>query len=104
MLKFRAADGHEFAAFEAGDVKAPRGLVLLQEIFGVNQHIQAVAKRLAGFGYRVLAPALFDRVKPGVALGYSLDEMYEGIALRSPIPHEQTMMDIEAAVAAFRWA
>ncbi len=100
MLKLRAADGHEFAAFEAGDVKAPRGLVLLQEIFGVNQHIQAVAKRLAGFGYRVLAPALFDRVKPGVALGYSLDEMYEGLALRSPIPREQTMMDIEAAAAA----
>jgi carboxymethylenebutenolidase len=101
MLKLTAADGHEFQAFVAGNVNAPRGLVLLQEIFGVNEHIQAVATRLAGFGYRVLAPALFDRERRDVALGYSHDEMYEGLALRAAIPHELTMQDIAAAAEVF---
>jgi len=101
MLKLTAADGHEFDVFEAGNVNAPRGLVLLQEIFGVNAHIRAVAERLAGYGYRVLAPALFDRVKRHVELGYEAADMQEGVALRAPIPHEQTLMDIAATAAAF---
>ena len=101
MLKLTAADGHEFAAFEAGNVNAPRGIVLLQEIFGVNQHIRDVAERLAGYGYRVLAPALFDRVRRGVELGYEAADMQEGVALRAPIPQEQTLLDIAATAAAF---
>ena len=101
MLKLTAADGHEFDVFEAGNVNAPRGLVLLQEIFGVNEHIRAVAERLAGYGYRVLAPALFDRVQKGVELGYESADIQAGVALRAPIPHEQTLMDIQATAAAF---
>lgn len=101
MLKLTAADGHEFETFEAGNVNATRGIVLLQEIFGVNAHIRAVAERLAGHGYRVLAPALFDRVKHGVELGYDSAAMQEGVALRAPIAHEQTLMDIAATAAAF---
>lgn len=100
MLKLKAADGHEFEAFEAGNVNAPRALVVLQEIFGVNAHMRSVAERLAGYGYHVLAPALFDRVKRGVELGYGPADMQEGIALRAPIPHEQTLMDIEATAVA----
>lgn len=101
MLKLTAADGHEFEAFEAGNVNAPRGIVLLQEIFGVNPHIRKVAERLAGYGYRVLAPALFDRVQRGVELGYEPADMQAGVALRTPIPQEQTLMDIAATAAAF---
>lgn len=101
MLKLTAADGHEFDVFEAGNVNAPRGLVLLQEIFGVNAHIRSVAERLAGYGYRVLAPALFDRTQRGVELGYDSESMFEGIALREPIAHAKTLMDVEATAAAF---
>lgn len=101
MLKLTAADGHEFDVFEAGNVNAPRGLVLLQEIFGVNAHIRTVAERLAGYGYRVLAPALFDRVKRNIELGYEAADMQQGVALRAPIPHEQTLLDITATAAAF---
>ncbi|WP_297490247.1 dienelactone hydrolase family protein [Acidocella sp.] len=100
MLKLTAADGHEFAAFEAGNVNAPRALVVLQEIFGVNAHMRGVAERLAGYGYHVLAPALFDRVQRGVELGYEPADMQAGIALRAPIPHEQTLLDIEATAQA----
>ncbi len=101
MLKLTAADGHEFDVFEAGNVNAPRGIVLLQEIFGVNQHIRNVAERLAGYGYRVLAPALFDRVQRNVELGYEAADMQAGVALRAPIPHAATLTDIEATAAAF---
>ena len=100
MLKLKAADGHEFDVFEAGNVNAQRGIVLLQEIFGVNPHIRKVAERLASYGYRVLAPALFDRARRGVELGYEDADKKEGVALRAHIPPEQVLLDIEATAAA----
>ena len=101
MLQLTAADGHKFSAFEAGNVNAPRGLVVVQEIFGVNAHIRAVAERLAGFGYRVLAPALFDRVERNVELGYDAEGIAKGRALRDQIPEAQSLLDLEAAAVAF---
>jgi carboxymethylenebutenolidase len=101
MLTLTAADGHQFGAFEAGNVNAPRGLVVVQEIFGVNRHMRLVAERLAGFGYRVLSPALFDRAEPGAELGYTPDDIQKGLALRAKISEAQVMADIEATAAAF---
>jgi carboxymethylenebutenolidase len=101
MMKLTAADGHEFGTFEAGNVNAPRGLVVVQEIFGVNAHMRLVAERLASFGYRVLAPAMFDRAEPGTELGYTQADMQKGMALRGKISNEQIEMDIEATAAAF---
>ena len=46
------------------------GILLIQEIFGVNEHIRSVADRLAAEGYVVLAPDLFWRMKPNIELGY----------------------------------
>lgn len=101
MLKLTASDGHEFSVFEAGNVNAPRGLVVLQEIFGVNQHMRSVSERLAGFGYRVLSPAVFDRVERGVELGYEPEDIKKGIELRSKIPESAVLDDILATAAAF---
>ncbi len=101
MLKLTASDGHEFAVFEAGNVNAPRGLVVLQEIFGVNGHMRLVSERLAGFGYRVLSPAVFDRVERGVELGYEPEDMKKGIDIRSKIPESAVLADILATAAAF---
>ena len=101
MMKLTAADGHEFGAFEAGNVNAPRGLVVLQEIFGVNAHMRLVSERLAGFGYRVLCPAVFDRAEPGVELGYTPDDVQKGVALRAKISDAAALLDIEAAAAVF---
>jgi len=101
MLQLRAADGHEFEAFEAGNINAPRCLVVLQEIFGVNAHIRAVSERLASYGYRVLAPALFDRAERSVELGYDKPGIDKGIALRAQISEAQTLLDLEATAAAF---
>jgi carboxymethylenebutenolidase len=101
MMKLTAADGHEFETFEAGNVNSPRCLVVVQEIFGVNGHMRLVSERLAGFGYRVLCPALFDRAERGTELGYTQDDMQKGLALRAQITEEQVMADIEATAAAF---
>jgi len=100
MMLLTAADGHKFEVFEAGNVNAPRCLVVLQEIFGVNAHMRLVSERLAGFGYRVLSPALFDRAEPGTELGYSPDDMKKGVALRAAIPDAAVLADIEATAAA----
>jgi carboxymethylenebutenolidase len=101
MMKVTAADGHKFDVFEAGNVNAPRALLVVQEIFGVNGHMRAVSERLAGFGYRVFSPALFDRVEPGTELGYGPDDIQKGLALRAKISEAQVLADIEAAAAAF---
>jgi carboxymethylenebutenolidase len=101
MLSLTAADGHEFRCFEAGNVNASRGLVVVQEIFGVNQHIRSVSQRLAGFGYRVLSPAIFDRAERDVELGYTAEDVQKGLALRAQITEAQVMADIEACAAAF---
>jgi carboxymethylenebutenolidase len=100
MMQLTAADGHRFEAFEAGNVNAPRCLVVVQEIFGVNAHMRLVSERLAGFGYRVLSPALFDRVERNAELGYAPEDMKKGVTLRGQISDEAVLADIEATAAA----
>jgi carboxymethylenebutenolidase len=101
MLTLAAADGHPFDAFEAGNINAPRALVVLQEIFGVNAHMRLVSERLAGFGYHVLCPALFDRAEKHVELGYEAADRDKGVALRASIPTEAVLADIAATAAVF---
>ena len=57
---------------------AAAAIVVIQEIFGVNEHIRSVVDRYASFGYHAIAPALFDRVKPGVELDYDADGIAHG--------------------------
>jgi carboxymethylenebutenolidase len=101
MMKLTAADGHEFKAFEAGNVNAPRGMVVVQEIFGVNAHMRLVSERLAGFGYRVLCPAIFDRAERDLELDYTPEDIQKGLAARAKIQEAATLLDIEATAAAF---
>ena len=70
VVKLQASDGHELDAYVAEPEGKPRaGLVVVQEIFGVNQHIRSVADRFAQEGFYAVAPALFDRVQRNVELG-----------------------------------
>ena len=99
-IKTKAADGHELAVYRAEPSGQARGgLVIAQEIFGVNSHIRAVCDGYAAEGFLVVAPALFDRVERGVELGYQSDDIARGRALREPIGLEQALMDMEAAAA-----
>ena len=100
-IKLTAADGVAIDAYRADPAGTPKGgLVVLQEIFGVNPHIRRVADGFAAEGYRVIAPALFDRVKPGVELDYNQDGMSAGIALMGQVDQAKAILDVAAAVVA----
>lgn len=100
-VQLTAGDGHALAAYRAEPEGAPRaGLVVLQEIFGVNSHIRAVADGFAAEGYVVLAPALFDRVEPGIELGYTPEDVQAGRDIRARIAHDDAVRDMAAAAAA----
>jgi carboxymethylenebutenolidase len=100
-VKLTAADGHELDAYVAAPkAKAKGGLVVVQEIFGVNSHIRRVADQYSAQGYRVVAPAMFDRVQRGVELNYS--QIEEGRALMQRLVWPDTLTDVAAAVAAVR--
>jgi carboxymethylenebutenolidase len=98
-----AADGFVFPAYIARPEGQPRGgIVVLQEIFGVNAHIRAVADGYAAQGYLAVAPSTFHRVQQGVELGYTPDDITKGIALKAAVealPAPGAMQDVQAAVA-----
>ena len=102
FIYLQAADGFKVPAYfsqPAGTAKA--AIVVLQEIFGVNSHIQAVTDRFAAAGYLAIAPAMFERVTPGVNLGYQPDDMTTGMGLKAAatdLPNPGVMQDIQAAI------
>jgi len=93
-----AADGHHLDAYLHTVPSAKAGVVILQEIFGVNHHIRSVVDRFAAEGFTAIAPALFDRVKPGIELAYDDKGMEEGKKLAFGLPPEQVLSDIDAAL------
>jgi len=100
-----ARDGHEFSAYLSAPAGKPRGaIVVVQEIFGVNHHIKAVTDGFAAQGYVAIAPALFDRVRRGVDLGYSPAETQEGIGYMLQVKRENILADLSAAIAVTRHA
>jgi len=99
-ISLTAADGHTLSAWRTGPEDAKHGLVVIQEIFGVNHHIRNVADRFAAQGYLCIAPALFDRIRPGIEIGYTGADIATGRDLRLQVPEEGTMADIAAAAAA----
>lgn len=103
FVRLKAADGQELDAYRALPEGAPRGgVVVIQEIFGVNSHVRDVCERYAEAGYAVIAPALFDRVERGVELDYSPESTPKGRGLRAQIGWDAPLLDIEAAIAALR--
>ncbi len=102
-IRLKSADGHELSAWLARPKATPRGgVVVLQEIFGVNRHIRRVTDSFAGYGYLAIAPALFDRVRPDVELGY--EDLDPARQLMQSLDRANTVRDISAAVAAVREA
>ena len=73
------------------------GIVVLQEIFGVNPHVRDVAARCADAGYIALAPSLYDPVEPGVELDYDADGTQRGVALRNALGFDRAVDIVEAA-------
>lgn len=98
----KAADGFTFPAYVAQpEGQARAAIVVLQEIFGVNSHIREVTDRFAAEGYLAVAPATFERVKPGVDLGYDEAGRNAGIALKAEVaalPGAGVLLDVQAAI------
>jgi carboxymethylenebutenolidase len=103
MIRLTAADDHEFDAYIAEPQGEPLGgVVVVQEIFGLTDHIKRVADRYAVAGYKAVAPAMFDRVERGITLDYS--EIQQGLAYMRQLQWPDTLADVSAAVNEVRAA
>ncbi len=99
-IQLLADDGHSLSAYEAGDPQNNgAALVVLQEIFGVNRHIRSVADDYAREGFLTVAPALFDRVRQGVELGYAPEDIEIARGVAAQLQEETILKDIVAAIA-----
>ena len=99
QITLNAADGHVLSAYRAEPEGAPRGgIAIVQEIFGVNAHIRDVVDSFATEGYVAIAPALFDRIEPGIELDYDEAGRNRGRSLRPEISWDQAVADVAAAV------
>ncbi|HVO04218.1 MAG TPA: dienelactone hydrolase family protein [Candidatus Cybelea sp.] len=102
-IALKAGDGFGLGGYRADPAGKPKGgLVVLQEIFGVNRHMRNVCDRFAALGYAALAPAIFDRAKRDVDLGYDEPSVNEGVKLRAAIKLEDTLKDVQAAIDALK--
>ena len=95
--RLAAADGHEFDAFEVVPATPIGGVVVLQEMFGVNDHIRDVCRRFADAGYRAVAPALFDRQERGFESGYSPDEIAAARRFLQSVNWDEMVLDVTAS-------
>ena len=106
LLSLTSQDGHPLRAYCAGDEQASAGLIVIQEIFGVNSHIRQVCRDYARDGFRVLSPLLFDRLdrnEPyGIELGYSSEDIEKARGLAGRVGYfENPLLDISACLESF---
>src|SRR5690606_3314516 len=91
------------ATWQAGPPTAPRGgLVVIQEIFGVNPHMRAVAEDFVSEGYAVLVPSFFDPVERGVELGYDEAGYAHGRKLAGELGFDAAVQILDAAARRLR--
>ncbi len=104
-ISLTADDGHKLGAYRARPEGAARGgLVVIQEIFGINGHIRSVCDGFAAEGYEVIAPALFDRAEPAIELAYDEAGIARGREIRADIGWIGPVRDMAAAQAALSGA
>jgi carboxymethylenebutenolidase len=94
-------DSHSFSAYRADPKSRSKGgIVVVQEIFGVNEHMRSVCDFYASKGYTAIAPAVYDRVQRGYDANYSPEEIPKGAAIAGKLSPAQTLMDIKTAADA----
>lgn len=104
-LTLTTSDNHKLGAYRADPAGKPKGgIVVIQEIFGVNHHIRALCDRFAAQGYTAIAPQVFDRFARDFESGYSPDEIAHARSLLGSLNWDNMMKDIEAAVANLKGA
>jgi carboxymethylenebutenolidase len=99
-IKLTAEDGHAFDAYVAMPEGTPKGgVVVIQEIFGVNSHMRNDTDKFAAMGYAAIAPAVFDRVETGVELGYDEGGFTKGRGIVGELGFDGPLLDIKASAA-----
>ncbi len=104
MIQMTMDDGASIGVYRV-KASGPRrgGLVLIQEIFGVTDHIREQADRFADQGFDVLAPAIYDRVAPGLEAGYEGEERQKAIKIARELhPFAQSVADAQTCINALR--
>ena len=96
FISLTTEDGHELQAYVARPEGTPKGsIVIIQEIFGLTEHIRNMTEKFAAQGYLAVAPAMFDRIKPGIVLDYTdFDTARESMG---KLDQDQSISDIRAA-------
>jgi carboxymethylenebutenolidase len=104
FINLTAEDGHTFSAYRADPAGKPKGgVVVVQEIYGVNEHIRAVCDDYASRGYRAIAPSVYDRQERNAVFGYDGSQVPHIRTLRAGIDWQKTLpLDIAATIAALR--
>src|SRR3954471_3783245 len=99
QFSLTSADQHQLGAYRA-DPSGPAkgGIVVIQEIFGVNHHIRAVCDRLASEGYAAVAPALFDRTEKNFECGYTPEEIANARKFIANPDWNAMLKDTQAAI------
>ncbi|MGZ3411799.1 MAG: dienelactone hydrolase family protein [Xanthobacteraceae bacterium] len=98
-ITLTASDGFKLGAYRADPAGTPKGgLVVIQEIFGVNHHIRAVCDRFAALGYASVAPAIFDRYQPNFETGYTPAEIEVARQYIAKADREKFLIDTQAAI------
>lgn len=98
-ITLTASDGFKLGAYRADAAGTPKGgLVVIQEIFGVNSHIRNVCDRFAALGYTSVAPALFDRYQPNFESGYSPAEIESARGYIQKADMAKMLADTQAAI------
>jgi carboxymethylenebutenolidase len=105
-ISLTSSDGFQLSAYRAEAEGVPRGgVVVVQEIFGVNAHIRSVVDRYAAAGYLAIAPALFDRERPDIELGYTEADIEAGRDIaRGKLDFKAVLADVASAGAVAREA
>jgi carboxymethylenebutenolidase len=96
-IKIAGADGFEFSAYhEPAFTPSKGGVIVIQEIFGIDRHVRADVERWAKAGYHAVAPSLYDRREWGFTAKHDPEGMQAGIAHARGTPLEQALTDIAA--------
>jgi carboxymethylenebutenolidase len=98
-IKSTAADGFEFGAYHAQPTGTRRGgVIVIQEIFGIDQYVRADVERWAALGFEAVAPSMYDRVKPGLDVGHDEAGMAEAFAAVRQAKPEDALADLAACI------
>ena len=105
QIQLNTTRTHCIGAYLAKPKGPPKaGIVVVQEIFGVNQHMRNVADRFAEHGYVAIAPAFFDHFEAGVELGYDDAGMKRGRELVGELSFDQAIADVASAAESIKSA